>query len=223
MTMQQYNYNAALLMAAHALLGTLNLTRKITGTGLGGDRHMSFRAGNGRSAGRAHFMPVVPFLHKVTILSLLEETGAGRATWQPNGQAARGTRELARWGASGHCTLVLSRRTVEERLRQTKSDDRLRRTICPGWDEAQVHRAPDQARLVLAGKDGRRIIDLPRDEDARVILWALNGSSQSIDSQQQSRIEPMLAMGIDLELTINADKILLGHPADSAHRTRHAA
>ena len=84
MTMQQYNYNAALLMADHALLGTLNLTRKITGTGLGGDRHMSFRAGNGRSAGRAHFMPVVPFLHKVTILSLLEETCAGRATLQPN-------------------------------------------------------------------------------------------------------------------------------------------
>lgn len=218
-----HTQQAVLLMSARALLAHLNLSRKITRPGRGEERYIHFRAGGGRSDGKAHYMPFFAQLHRVTILSLLEETGATRASWLPNGQASRGTRELARWGASGNCTLVLSRKCVQEQIAMREKGNRTQGGVGAEQAEAAAKIAPERSRLILREATDARIIELPADEDALTIYRALFGSVQELDAAQWARIEPFVASGIQLEVAHKADRVLLGCPMELHRITRAAA
>lgn len=229
--MNQNHLNATLLVATAMLMARAGLKRLITRVGQAGTNYAKYGVGNGQGKGATLYLPHLTRKNtRVSILSLLEATGAKTTSWLANGNAHTGTRQILHYGDSGACVLVLSRQTVEARYRAIYGD--LYESVMAAgtgaalWAQADMRNAPELARLIFRTSDDQdEIVDLPADTFCLPIYQALTGEVQLLDASQLAGIEPLLAMGrfaLDV-VDAGSDRFLLGRSADLASAQRRAA
>jgi hypothetical protein len=196
-----HELQANLLAATAELMSRAGMRRMITRAGTGGENYIDFGVGNGRRRSKTLILPNLARGATVSILGLLESTGAQVTRWLFNGQAGTGTRQILHFGDSGRCVLALSKVAVAAHYRALYTDRY--DDIVANEDSATANRiradirvAPERSRLIFRDAyDQPEIVELPPESLSLPLFRALRGEVQQLDADGFAHLTPLLDTG----------------------------
>lgn len=226
-----YELQANLLVATAELMARARIRRMITRAGTGAENHITFGVGNGRGRSKTLILPNLARGATVSILGLLEATGAQTTRWLFNGQAGTGTRQILHFGDSGRCVLALSKTAVEAHYRALYQDRyeeivKEQDSACANRIRADIHVAPERSRLVFRDAyDQPEIVELPPESQSLPLFRALLGEVQTVTADELARLTHLLDSGrYWLEVVVlDGGKYAVGRPSDNPGGQRRAA